>query len=239
MQIACRDRNRIAIQGDVLGAAAMGVRQHPLPDRRRRAGRRPARRQAGVRSRFAPRCWRPSASCATRASSCRAARSPRRRRCSWARPSIRSRRPTISGRSISPRRSRPAPSSSRPSTASTCRCCANSWTRCASRGCIEKAFILVGVGPLASAKTAQLDALQRAGRPHSRRRHQAARGRAGPEDGRQAALHRHHPARSRRSRASPASMSWPTGRRNMSSEIITDSGVLQNRQPRRPAQDQA
>ena len=25
MQIACRDRNRIAIQGDVLGAAAMGV----------------------------------------------------------------------------------------------------------------------------------------------------------------------------------------------------------------------
>ncbi|HJM61479.1 MAG TPA: methylenetetrahydrofolate reductase, partial [Alphaproteobacteria bacterium] len=26
MQISCRDRNRIAIQGDVLGAAAMGVR---------------------------------------------------------------------------------------------------------------------------------------------------------------------------------------------------------------------
>ena len=25
MQISCRDRNRIAIQGDVLGAAAMGV----------------------------------------------------------------------------------------------------------------------------------------------------------------------------------------------------------------------
>ena len=26
MQISCRDRNRIAIQGDILGAAAMGVR---------------------------------------------------------------------------------------------------------------------------------------------------------------------------------------------------------------------
>ncbi len=52
MQIACRDKNRIAIQGDVLGAAAMGVANMHVPDRRRRAGRRPAGRQAGLRSRL-------------------------------------------------------------------------------------------------------------------------------------------------------------------------------------------
>jgi 5,10-methylenetetrahydrofolate reductase len=27
MQISCRDKNRIAIQGDVLGASAMGVQK--------------------------------------------------------------------------------------------------------------------------------------------------------------------------------------------------------------------
>jgi methylenetetrahydrofolate reductase (NADPH) len=49
---ACRDRNRIAMQGDVLGAAALGVKQRALPDRRRRQPGRPPAGQAGVR----PRC---------------------------------------------------------------------------------------------------------------------------------------------------------------------------------------
>ena len=51
MQISCRDRNRIAIQGDVLGARAMGVANVLLPDRRRRAVRRPSGGKACVRPR--------------------------------------------------------------------------------------------------------------------------------------------------------------------------------------------
>ena len=42
-----------------------GCAEHSLPDRRRRAGRRPARRQAGVRSRLHVALWKPSGSCAT------------------------------------------------------------------------------------------------------------------------------------------------------------------------------
>jgi methylenetetrahydrofolate reductase (NADPH) len=44
-QVSCRDRNRIAIQGDLLGAAAMGVQQRALHHRRRRdpaTSRRPS-----------------------------------------------------------------------------------------------------------------------------------------------------------------------------------------------------
>ena len=38
LQISCRDKNRIAIQGDVLGASGHGCAELPLPDRRLRAG---------------------------------------------------------------------------------------------------------------------------------------------------------------------------------------------------------
>ena len=44
-----------------------------------------------------------------------------------------------------------------------------------ARVCSERAFILVGVGPLRSAKAARMDAHARAGRPHSRRDHPARR----------------------------------------------------------------
>ena len=50
MQISCRDRNRIAIQGDILGGAAMGVCNLLVPHRRWRAGRRSSAGAAGVRS---------------------------------------------------------------------------------------------------------------------------------------------------------------------------------------------
>ena len=50
MQISCRDRNRIAIQGDVLGAAAMGV-ANILCLTGDGVSRRPSGGQAGVRSR--------------------------------------------------------------------------------------------------------------------------------------------------------------------------------------------
>ncbi len=52
MQIACRDKNRIAIQGDVLGASAMGVQNILCLTGDGVQARRPAGRQAGVRSRF-------------------------------------------------------------------------------------------------------------------------------------------------------------------------------------------
>ncbi len=45
MQMVCRDRNRIAIQSDILGAAALGHQQSPLPLRRPPEVRRPSRRQ--------------------------------------------------------------------------------------------------------------------------------------------------------------------------------------------------
>ena len=52
LQLTCRDRNRIALQADLMGAAATGRAQPAAADRRRSQGRRPARDQAGVRRRF-------------------------------------------------------------------------------------------------------------------------------------------------------------------------------------------
>ena len=46
--------------------------------------------------------------------------------------------------------------------------------------------------PAGLGQDGQMDPLERAGHPHPRCDHQAARRRAGPEEGRQAALHRHH-----------------------------------------------
>ena len=34
MQLVCRDRNRLALEADLVGAAMYGVREHLLPDRR-------------------------------------------------------------------------------------------------------------------------------------------------------------------------------------------------------------
>ena len=65
--------------------------QHPVPHRRRRAGRRSPAGTAGVRSRLACRCWRPRARCATSTASCPAARSAPRRACCSGRPRTRSR----------------------------------------------------------------------------------------------------------------------------------------------------
>ncbi len=49
MQMTCRDRNRIAIQGDLLGAAALGIENLPLPRRRPSEIRRPSRGPRGLR----------------------------------------------------------------------------------------------------------------------------------------------------------------------------------------------
>ena len=93
MQIACRDRNRIAIQGDVLGGAAMGVANMLcLTGDGVQAGDQPGAKPVfDLDSHVAAR--NRAASCATTASSCPAASSPRRRSSSSAPPSTRSRRP--------------------------------------------------------------------------------------------------------------------------------------------------
>ena len=51
LQFTCRDRNRIALQSDLMAAAALGIRNLTDAEGRRSQAGRPARRQAGVRSR--------------------------------------------------------------------------------------------------------------------------------------------------------------------------------------------
>ena len=82
--------------GRCAGRGRDGRRQRPLPDRRRRAGRRPAGRHSRSSTSIRSRCWKPCAPCATRRASSPAERSPRRRISSSAQPPIRSRRPTSS-----------------------------------------------------------------------------------------------------------------------------------------------
>ena len=80
MQISCRDKNRIAIQGDVLGAAAMGVANILcLTGDGVQCGDQPER-QAGLRPRLHRRCCETDPHHARRAAgSCPAASSRRRR----------------------------------------------------------------------------------------------------------------------------------------------------------------
>ena len=59
-------------------------------------------------------------------------------------------------------------------------------------GYTEKVLHPVRRRPAGLGQDGEMDPLQRAGHPHSRCDHQAAGRRAGPEEGRQAALHRHH-----------------------------------------------
>jgi len=56
MQISCRDKNRIAIQGDILGGAAMGVAEHAVPDRRTACSRVTTRRPNRCLTWIACRC---------------------------------------------------------------------------------------------------------------------------------------------------------------------------------------
>ena len=121
------------------GRGGHGRRQHPLPDRRRRAVRRPAGCEAGLRprqhlaardhprhARRGPLPVRPQAHHA-------AARVPGGcRQPVRAAPRLPPAAPRQEGRA-------PAPSSSRPSTASTCRCSSASWRGCATSACTSAA----------------------------------------------------------------------------------------------------
>ena len=180
--------------------------QRPLPDRRRRAVRRPSRGQAGLRSRLDLAACRRSGRCATRGASCPAARSRPRRRCSSAPPRTPSRRPTISARSTSPRRSPPAPSSCRPSTASTCRCLKRFMAQVARHGARQGLLHPGRRRPPRLGKTARWMRANVAGRAHPRRHHRAARRRCRTRRPRASALHRPDPGDPRDRRACRACM---------------------------------
>ena len=155
MQISCRDKNRIAIQGDVLGAAAMGVANILcLTGDGVQCGDQPEAKPVFDLDSITPARHRPHH--ARRGPfPVRAASSPRRRRCSWAPPSTRScrrydYRPIHFAKKIA----------AGAQFVQTQYCydvplLKRFMARVREQGLHEKCFILVGVGPLASAKTAR------------------------------------------------------------------------------------
>ena len=87
VQVTSRDRNRIAMQSDLLGAAALGLQQFRVHGRRLTGGRRPSRCQAGFRSHGLGLAERRPRRCAM-ARTMPAMRCTARRSCSWAPPPI-------------------------------------------------------------------------------------------------------------------------------------------------------
>jgi 5,10-methylenetetrahydrofolate reductase len=181
MQIACRDKNRIAIQGDVLGAAAMGVSNILcLTGDGVQAGDQP-----GAKPVF-------DLDCMSLLETIRMMRDESKFRSG--------RKITVPpqvflGAAINPfappydfRPHRLAKKIQAGAQFVQSQYCFDVpmfreyMKRVRDLGLHEKCFILVGVGPLASAKTARW----------IRSNVPGIRGRAGPEEGRQAALHRHH-----------------------------------------------
>ena len=226
MQISCRDKNRIAIQGDILGGAAMGVcnmlcltgdgvqagdhpQAKPVFDldcvsllEIARTLRDEHRFQSGRKITFAPRVF---FGAAENPSACR----------------------TPGARSASRKKSRRARNSSRRNTATTCLCCAPSWTRCEALGLLDKVFILAGVGPLRSAKTAEW---MRRNVPGCTcpTRHRAPQGRRGPGARGPQHLRRADPAiREIRGISGVHVMAYR--QEESVAEIVERSGVLQGR----------
>ncbi len=178
MQIACRDKNRIAIQGDVLGASAMVSKNIMCLHRRRRAGGRPARAKPVFDLDCIP--------CSRRCASMRDNSKFLSGRKLTTPPQYSSERrsnpfaPPYDFRPIaSPRRSRPAHSSCEPVLL----------RRSMFREYMKKVRDL-GLHENATSWWASgdgigqrlpVDPLQCSGHPHSGQHHQAARGRPGPE----------------------------------------------------------
>ena len=127
LQLTCRDRNRIALQSDLLSAAALGVRNLLMLQRRRpqapATSPTPSRCSISIRA----SSWRPRAACATPANCRPGARFPAAPISSSARPTIRSiRRPAGSRKGCKPR-STPARNSCRRSSAWMPAWCAATW----------------------------------------------------------------------------------------------------------------
>lgn len=121
MQMTCRDRNRIAIQADILGAAALGLHNMLcLTGDGVEHGDHPGAKP--VFDLDAVSLLETARRLVTRAASCPAAGFKRGRGCCSARQTIRSRRLSKPGRLAWRKKSPPEPASCRPNTVSTCRC---------------------------------------------------------------------------------------------------------------------
>ena len=192
MQIACRDRNRIAIQGDVLGGAAMGVANILcLTGDGVQAGDQPGAKPvfdldcmslletirimrdngkflSGRKLTTPPQLFLGAADQPVRAALSISARIRLGKKIAAGAQFVQSQYcfdvPMF--RTFMQRVARPRPH--------------------------RKVLHPVRRRPAGLGQDRALDPLQRAGHPHPRRDHQAARRRPGPEEGRQAALHRHH-----------------------------------------------
>ena len=175
MQISCRDKNRIAIQGDILGGAAMGVcnmlcltgdgvqaGDHPQAqpvfdldcdvaagDRAHAARRAPLPERPQDQLRAARAAGRGGESVRAAARVARAAAGEESRRRRAVHPDA-----VLLRRAAAARRSCGA---------------SRTWA------CSSKVFILVGVGPLRSAKAAEWMRAHVPGRAHPRRGHRAPR----------------------------------------------------------------
>ena len=213
------------------GRRGDGRRQRPLPDRRRRAGRRPAGRPSGLRPRF-------DLAARNRAHHARRGALPLRPKDHLAAaPLHRRRRQSLRAALRLPAAAarqegrRPARSSCRRSTASTCRCSASFMQRVRDLGLHEKCFILAGVGPLASARAAQLDPRQRARHPHPRRHHRAARRRGEPEARGQDASASRSCRRCREIAGVSGVHVMAYRQEELVAEIVHESGVLAGRRP--------
>ena len=183
LQLTCRDRNRIALQSMLVGAAAQGVHNILVlrgddPERRRSA-----RCQAGVRSGFQYAAGHRGRRFATAASCRTAARWAARPIFFWERPTRRSiRRPTGSPR-VSSASSRPARSSCRRSSASIPEWCAatsSAWASTAHRAAVHPdrpgAAGLGALGALDPPAPVRLDHPRRADRAAGGGRRSEARG---------------------------------------------------------------
>ena len=204
MQIACRDRNRIAIQGDVLGGAAMGVANILcLTGDGVQAGDQP-----GAKPVFDLDCM----------SLLETIRIMRDNGKFLSGRKLTTPPEVFLGAAINPfapphdfRPHRLAKKIAAGAQFVQSQYCFDVpmfrtyMGRVRDLGLIEKCFVMCGVGPAGLGQDRALDPLQRARHPHSRRHHQAARRRPGPEEGRQAALPSTSSTRSRRSPAFPAS----------------------------------
>ena len=155
LQLTCRDRNRIALQSDLLSAAASGVRNLlMLRGDDPSAGDQPDAK-AGVRSRSAPACWKPRAACATPANCRRAARSPAAPISSSAAPTIRSIRSPAGSRRASQAKIDAGAQFVQTQFCMDAGVVRRYMARLAEHGIADKLSLLIGIVPLRSAKSAR------------------------------------------------------------------------------------
>ena len=167
LQMVTRDRNRIALQSDVLGASALGIRNILcLSGDHQSLGNQPGAKGVfdldSMQLLQVVRQMRDKGVIlgGDQLSSMPDALHRRRGEPLW-RPAA------ATGSRGSRKRCAPGPSSSRPSASTTWPAFESSWRRCATRALTSKVFILGGITPLKSVRMAEYMAEQRGGHGHT------------------------------------------------------------------------